>query len=59
MLNKQTIKQHVSIEQVARYYGMQIDNWGKLLVSFFTLTKNPSMKINGRKKWQGTLFRVW
>lgn len=49
MLNKQTIKQHVSIEQVARYYGLQLDRYGNCLCPFHN-EKRASMKINGRGK---------
>lgn len=55
MLNKQTIKKYVSIEQIVRYYGIQIDNWGKCLCPFHNDT-NPSMVINGKKNDKAHCF---
>ena len=55
MLNKQTIKKKISIEQVARYYGLQLDRYGNCLCPFHN-DENPSMKINGRKNGKAHCF---
>jgi hypothetical protein len=55
MLNKQTIKKKISIEQVARYYGLQIDRYGNCLCPFHA-DENPSMKINGRRNGKAHCF---
>ena len=55
MLNKHTIKQYIGIEQIIRYYGIRVDNWGKCLCSFHN-DENPSMKVNGRKNGKAHCF---